>query len=212
MNLMTTVALEGLYAVTPDSAATADLLLRAGGALSGGAKLVQYRNKSATAELRRQQASALLILCREFGVPLIINDDVTLALEIGADGVHLGREDTDLAAARALLGAEKIIGVSCYNEWERAQQAARAGADYIAFGSVFASSIKPAGRAPLALLTQARRELGLPIAAIGGINLNNAAQARNAGADMLAVISDLFDAPDIAARAAAYSQLFERTT
>lgn len=206
---MTPDLLRGLYAVTQDGAATGDLLARVRAVLTGGARLVQYRNKSAEPSSRRIRAQALLALCREFRVPLIINDDLALALEIGADGVHLGRDDGDLAAARYRLGADRLLGVSCYNELERARRAAQAGADYVAVGSVFASSTKPqAVRAALTLLTQVRRELGLPVAAIGGITLDNAQQVIAAGADMLAVISDLFDADDIAARAAAYAALF----
>jgi thiamine-phosphate pyrophosphorylase len=206
--------LSGLYAVTPDLADTADLLRRAGQALLGGAVLVQYRNKPAGATLRREQAAALLALCRRHGVPLVINDDLQLALEVGADGAHLGREDGDLCTARAALGAGRILGVSCYDEPERAREAKRIGADYVAFGSFFASPTKPAAiRAPLALLAAARAELGLPVCAIGGIALQNAPQLIDAGADLLAVISDLFEAPDIRGRAAAYTSLFsERVT
>ena len=205
--------LKGLYAVTPDLADTADLLRRTEQALEGGAMLVQYRNKSAAA-LRHEQAAALLDLCRRHGVPLIINDDLSLALDIGADGAHLGREDGDLAAGRAALGPERILGVSCYDELERAREAKRIGADYIAFGSFFASPTKPAAvRAPLGLLAEARAELGLPLCAIGGITLQNAPQLIAAGADLLAVITDLFESPDIRARATAYTRLFsERVT
>ena len=201
--------LKGLYAVTPDLADTADLLRRARLALEGGARLLQYRNKTAEAALRRGQAAALLRLSRDFGARLLVNDDLALALEIGADGAHLGREDGDLAAARAVLGPGKILGVSCYNEMERAREAKRIGADYAAFGSFFASATKPgAVRAPFELLAQAKRELGLPLAAIGGITLDHAPQLVGAGADLLAVISDLFEAADIRARASAYTQLF----
>jgi thiamine-phosphate pyrophosphorylase len=205
--------LKGLYAVTPDLADTAALLRRTEQALEGGAMLVQYRNKSAAA-LRHEQAAALLDLCRRHGVPLIINDDLSLALDIGADGAHLGREDGDLAAGRAALGPERILGVSCYDELERAREAKRIGADYIAFGSFFASPTKPAAvRAPLGLLAEARAELGLPLCAIGGITLQNAPQLIAAGADLLAVITDLFESPDIRARATAYTRLFsERVT
>lgn len=201
--------LKGLYAVTPDLADAADLLRRVRLALQGGVKLLQYRNKAAAPDVRREQAGALLGLCREFGAGLVVNDDLALAAEIGADGAHLGREDGDLAAARAALGAGKILGVSCYAELERAQEAKRNGADYVAFGSFFASPTKPgAVRAPLELLARAKREVGLPVAAIGGITLENAPQLIAAGADLLAVISDLFEAPDIRGRAATYTQLF----
>lgn len=206
--------LKGLYAVTPDLADTADLLCRTQQALAGGVCLVQYRNKTAGAALRREQARTLLGQCRAHGVPLLINDDLPLALDIGADGAHLGREDGDLAAARAALGPGKLLGVSCYDQLERAREAKRLGADYIAFGSFFASPTKPAAvRAPLTLPAAARAALGLPVCAIGGITLQNAPQLIAAGVDLLAVITDLFEAPDIRARAAAYTSLFpERVT
>lgn len=202
--------LKGLYAVTPDLADTTDLLRRAELVLLGGVCLVQYRNKPAGAALRREQAAALLALCRRHGVPLVINDDLPLALDIGADGAHLGREDGDLAAARAALGPGRLLGVSCYDALKRAREAKRIGADYVAFGSFFASPTKPAAvRAPLTLLTEAKAEFGLPVCAIGGITLQNAPQLIAAGADLLAVISDLFEAPDIAARAAAYAKIWQ---
>lgn len=206
--------LSGLYAVTPDLADTTELLRRVGQALQGGLRLLQYRNKPAAAALRREQAGALHALCRAQGVPLVINDDLQLALEIGADGAHLGREDGDLAAARAALGPGKLLGISCYDDIGRAREAKRVGADYVAFGSFFASPTKPAAvRAPLTLLGAAKAGLGLPVCAIGGITLQNAPQLIAAGADLLAVITDLFEAPDIRARAAAYTSLFsERVT
>ena len=201
--------LSGLYAVTPDLDDTTELLRRVGQALQGGLRLLQYRNKPAAAALRREQAGALLGLCRAQGVPLVINDDLQLALEIGADGAHLGREDGDLAAARAALGPGKLLGISCYDDIGRAREAKRVGADYVAFGSFFASPTKPAAvRAPLTLLGAAKAGLGLPVCAIGGFTLQNAPQLIAAGADLLAVITDLFEAPDIRARAAAYTSLF----
>lgn len=208
------MVLKGLYAVTPDIADTADLLRRVGQALLGGVHLVQYRNKRADVALRREQAAVLLAECRRHGARLVINDDLPLALALGADGAHLGREDGDLAAARAALGPGRLLGVSCYDEMERARVAKRIGADYVAFGSFFASPTKPAAvRAPLTLLAAAKAELGLPVCAIGGITLHNAPQLVAAGADLLAVITDLFEAPDIRARAAAYIFLFsERAT
>lgn len=201
--------LSGLYALTPDQPETTTLLRQVEQALQGGVRLLQYRNKAATAPLRREQATRLLALCRESGAKLIINDDLVLALAIGADGAHLGGKDGDLAAARVALGPGKLLGVSCYADIQRAHDAVRCGADYVAFGSFFASSTKPgAVRAPLALLRQARAELKLPIAAIGGITLESAPQLIATGADLLAVITDLFEASDIRARAAAYGALF----
>jgi thiamine-phosphate pyrophosphorylase len=184
-------------------------------ALEGGTQFIQYRNKAASRPLRRAQAAEMLRICRDAGARLIINDDVWLAVEIGADGAHLGRGDApggSLAAAREALGPKRILGVSCYNELALAEEAAAAGADYVAFGSMFPSRTKPnAVRAPLQLLGEAKRRLGLPVAAIGGITLENAPQLLAAGADMLAVVSDLFDAMDIRARAEAYQQLFAAT-
>lgn len=201
-------ALRGLYAVTPDDMLLPRLSALVGAALAGGARLVQYRNKLAPPPLRRAQAAELLRICRGAGARLIINDDLPLAVELGADGVHLGRDDGDLAAARKALGADKILGVSCYNDIARAEAAAQAGADYIAFGAMFLSPTKTqAVHAPLSLIADAKR-LGLPIAAIGGITLDNASSVIEAGASMMAVITSLFDAMDITSRAAAFQDLF----
>jgi thiamine-phosphate pyrophosphorylase len=202
--------LRGLYAVTPDSADTGRLVARVSQALAGGARMVQYRSKTAAPALRRSQAESLLAVCRAADVPLIINDDLGLAVELGADGVHLGRDDGAVALARRALGPSAIIGASCYDELERAKAAVAGGADYLAFGAAFASPTKPSAvRAPLALYGQAAREFALPIAAIGGITVGNALPLIVAGVDLLAVISDLFDAPDVAARAAAFAALFD---
>ena len=198
-----------LYVVTPDIAATALLLAATQAALAGGARLVQYRNKTAAENLRGEQASALRELCRRGGAAFIINDHVELAREIDADGVHVGADDASVAVARSRLGRGKIIGVSCYNDLSRAQSAAAQGADYVAFGSFFASSVKPgAVRAPLALLREARQRLRLPVVAIGGITLDNAGALIRAGADAVAVISALFDAPDIEIAARKFCRLF----
>lgn len=204
--------LRGLYPVTPDDPLLPRLSALVSAALAGGARIVQYRNKTAPAPLRRSQAAELLRICHAAGAKLIVNDDLPLALEIGADGVHLGRDDCAegaLAGVRTALGAQRILGISCYNEMARAERAVAAGADYIAFGAMFASATKPAAvRADPGLLTQARRRFGIPVAAIGGITLANAPQLVSAGADMVAVIGDLFDAMDIAGHAAAYGELF----
>ncbi len=208
-------ALRGLYAVTPDDPLLPRLSALVRTALEGGVRLVQYRNKTAPAPLRRAQAAELLRICRAFGARLIINDDVWLAIEIGADGAHVGRDDApggSLQAAREALGPHRLLGVSCYNQIALGEAAAAAGADYLAFGSVFDSPTKPAAvRAPLELLGEARRRFGLPVAAIGGIRLDNAPQAVAAGADLLAVITDLFDAMNIKARAEAYQTLWSKT-
>ncbi|MDD5175893.1 MAG: thiamine phosphate synthase [Sterolibacterium sp.] len=198
-----------MYAITPDDSLLPRLSALVGAALAGGVRLVQYRNKFAPPPLRRAQAADLLRLCRACDARLIVNDDLALALEIGADGVHLGRDDGDIKAARRALGPEKILGVSCYADLERAAAAAAAAADYLAFGSVHASVTKPdAVRAPLALLGEAKRRFALPIVAIGGITLENAQATIGAGADLLAVLSDLFDAMDIAGQAREYQKLF----
>ena len=201
----------GLYAVTPDRADTPGLLATAEAVLAGGARLLQYRNKSASAALRLLQARALLALCREYQVPLIINDHLDLALALNADGLHLGAEDGSLAAARARLGPEKILGASCYDQLQSALRAERLGADYVAFGSFFPSSVKPgAVRAPLALLRDAKRRLSAPVVAIGGITLDNAPQLIAAGADGIAVVSALFGADDVKLAARRFSALFSR--
>ena len=201
----------GLYAITPDEPRTDVLVSKVGSALSGGAAAVQYRNKSAGPELRREQARALVALCRAAAVPLIVNDDLALALEVDADGAHLGADDGDLSAARERLGKGKLLGASCYDRIELARSAARTGVDYVAFGSVFISGTKPgAVRAPLGIFADARRSIALPLVAIGGITLGNASQAFVAGADAVAVISALFDAADVAARAAGFSRLYQQ--
>ena len=193
--------LRGLYAITPEGPG---LEAKVRAALEGGVALLQYRRKQGGAAEARRIAA----LAREFGVPLVVNDDVALALELDAAGVHLGREDGDLREARRRLG-QRLLGASCYDQIDRARAAVAAGADYIAFGSVFPSSTKPhAVRAPLALFREARG-LGVPLAAIGGITLDNAPALVAAGADLLAVISDLFESTDIQARAREYGKLFQ---
>lgn len=218
----------GLYAITPDEPDTARLRARVEPVLAAGVALLQYRNKTADTALRREQGKALLTVCRRFGVPLIINDDVELARMIGADGVHLGEHDADLREARAALGPEAILGASCYDDLARAQRAAAAGASYLAFGAFFASPTKPfadpsaqtrpsmpglsnfARRATLDLLRDAAR-LGLPRVAIGGLTPDNARCVIAAGADLVAAISGVFGAPDPAASARAYCACFEHS-
>lgn len=202
-------AINGLYAITPDEPDSSQLLVQVDAALRGGARLLQYRNKDASPALRRTQAAALLALCRAHGVPLIINDHLELCLELDADGVHLGAEDGAIAAARARLGPDKLIGASCYNRLELALQAQEQGADYVAFGSCFDSATKPAAvRAPLPLLGEAARQTGLPVVAIGGITAENAHLAIQAGAAAIAVIGALWTAPDIRQAAQNFSNLF----
>ncbi len=205
--------LRGLYVIT-DRALLADRLVEAvGQALAGGARIVQYRDKGADPARRQDEAQALLALCRRHGVPLLINDDVALAQAVGADGVHLGRDDAAVPAARARLGKQAIIGVSCYNRLDLARAAQDAGADYVAFGRFFPSQTKPnAVPAPLELLREAKQFLRIPIAAIGGVAPENGAALVQAGAGMLAVIHGVFGQPDIQTAAARYAALFDTET
>jgi len=201
----------GLYAITDERlSAPGQLPVCVSAAIAGGASVIQYRNKQGNAQQRRQEAAALLQLCQPHHVPLIINDDVALAASVNADGVHLGKADASLAQARQQLGPQAIIGVSCYNSLERAMSAARGGADYVAFGRFFSSLSKPdAQPAEAALLGQARRQLQLPIVAIGGITPENGQALLAAGADLLAAIHGVFGQPDIQAAASAYAALFQ---
>lgn len=199
----------GLYLITPDDADTPRLLARVAAVLPHAA-LLQYRNKAADEALRRIQAEALAALCREHGVPLVINDDAALARAIGAAGVHLGEDDGDIAAARGLLGEHAIIGMSCYDDLSRAAAAAEAGAGYIAFGAFFPSMTKPGARHATPGLLHDSAGLGLPRVAIGGITPDNARGLVEAGADLLAVIGGVFDAPDPAAAAGAFQSFFDR--
>jgi thiamine-phosphate pyrophosphorylase len=201
----------GLYAVTPDLADIVDLGARVAAALAGGAAAVQYRNKTADARCRREQALALARIHAARGALFIVNDDPVLAAEIGADGVHVGEDDGSIAAAREIVGPDRIVGVSCYNDFARAQAALAAGADYIAFGSFFPSAVKPdARRADIELLEQARG-LPVPVVAIGGITAANAPTLFRAGADAVAVISAVFDAPDVGAAASAIAATFSKS-
>jgi thiamine-phosphate pyrophosphorylase len=196
--------LRGLYAITPEFADSAALLRGVAQALEGGIAMLQYRRKD---RQNADEARVLAHMCRARNVPFVVNDDIALALACGADGAHLGRDDGALAAAHAALGG-RLLGASCYASVTAARAAVAAGADYVAFGSVYASPTKPAAvRAPLSLFGEAR-SLGVPLVAIGGITLENAPQLLAAGADCLAVISDLFEAPDVAERARAYGKLF----
>jgi thiamine-phosphate pyrophosphorylase len=204
--------LAGLYAVTPERDDTEQLVAQVAESIAGGAVLVQYRAKKASGGTALLQARLLAETCRGSGVPLIINDSIALALAVQADGIHLGRDDATVREARIAL-PRGLIGVSCYADPERARAAARDGADYVAIGSVFTSATKPgAVRAPLSALTQARQASGLPVAAIGGITADNAEQLVAAGADLLAVISALFDAPDVRLAAQRLSRPFDRPT
>ena len=202
-------AIKGLYALTPDSTDTEDLLRRVRQALTGGVRVLQYRNKIADAAVRSAQAYALRELTREFRATFIVNDDARLAALVDADGAHLGATDGEIKAARTLLGYDKLIGVSCYNQLSLAHSAVLAGADYVAFGAFYPSTVKPdAAVATLDLLHNARAELSVPIVAIGGISAENGAVLVQAGAAALAVISTVFDAADIRQAAQNLAKLF----
>lgn len=203
--------LRGLYAVTPDCADGARLIADVEAALAGGCRLVQYRDKLSAMPEQVNRARALRELTRRFGASLLINDDLALAALVDADGAHLGKDDGNLIAARAILGSGKILGASCYADFAAGQAAARAGVDYLAFGAAYPSPTKPqAANATVGLFFRAKTEIGVPVCAIGGITLANAAPLIGAGVDLIAVITDLFSAPDIAACAAAYQTLFEK--
>jgi thiamine-phosphate pyrophosphorylase len=194
----------GLYAVTPDVADTALLVRKVTAALDGGASVVQYRNKRADAPARFDQARVLARLCRMRGIPFIVNDDAEIAADVDADGVHVGEDDPAIAAARERVGSERLIGVSCYGDFERARTAVAAGADYVAFGSFFASTTKPGARVARPELLERARALGVPVVAIGGIDSANLRVVIDAGADAAAIVSALFGFDeDEAIRAAA---------
>ena len=200
----------GLYAITDSRLIPAGKLIeQVEQAIAGGACLVQYRDKQHSQAERKRQAARLVKLCEQQGVPLLINDDVELAREVGAAGVHLGSDDASIRHARQRLGAKAIIGVSCYNRLDDALEAARAGASYVAFGRFFASHSKPdAAQADIALLQQARTQLDLPIAAIGGITPGNGRQLVEAGANLLAVIHGVFGQADVREAARQYTHCF----
>ena len=198
----------GLYLITPDDDDTPRLLARTAPLLAAGVTWLQYRNKTAGDALRHEQALALQELCVQANVPLIINDDVHLAKSIGAAGVHLGEDDGDIAGARALLGPQAIIGASCYDQLALAESAVAAGASYVAFGAFFPTRSKSGTRqASVGLLSDAA-SLGVPRVAIGGITPDNATSLIDAGADLVAVISCIYDAPDPVTTVQAYRQLF----
>lgn len=201
----------GLYAISPNELNSAVLLSKVAQALRGGAQIVQYRNKLADAILRQQQAQALRELTAAFNAVFIVNDDAQLAFQVDADGVHLGSNDGSVDIARQVLGQDKIVGVSCYNRRDLAQRAIEQGADYVAFGAFYSSTVKPdAVLAELTMLQQARAEIALPIVTIGGITLHNGAALVQAGANALAVISALWQSPDIESTARQFSNLFKQ--
>ena len=203
--------LRGLYAVTPDSADTGELLARCAAAIDGGAAAIQYRYKSADADLAEEQAHALVALCREKGALAIVNDDAALAARVDADGVHVGERDGGVAAARARVGPSRLVGASCYDSLALAAQAVDAGADYVAFGSFYPSGTKPQARRAGVELVPRARALGVPVVAIGGIDASNAGELALAGIDAVAVIAAVFahdDPRDVADAARAIVAAF----
>ena len=204
----------GLYVLTDPSAGDQRRLLEAvHGAILGGAVMIQYRDKSRDPVRRRQEAEALLACCRGHHVPLIVNDDVALAAAIGPDGVHLGRDDGTIAAARAQLVSDAIVGVSCYNEPERARRAEDAGANYVAFGRFHVSNTKPeAVQATPEMLRKARPAIRVPLVPIGGITPANARGLVDAGADLLAVVGAVIGQPDPRGAARAFAAALDRQT
>lgn len=203
MNISPPPKPRGLYLLTPDVSETAQLLAQVAAVLPH-ATWMQYRNKRADSTLRREQVQALLPLCRAMDVPLIVNDDWMLAAELGADGAHLGEDDGAVSEARRALGADAIIGASCYDALELAHRAVDAGASYVAFGAFFPSPTKPQARMARKSLLRDAAALGVPRVAIGGITPENARQLAAAGADLVAVISGVFAARHPAAAAHAY--------
>jgi thiamine-phosphate pyrophosphorylase len=199
----------GLYAIT--NGPRSDLLVAVQTALEGGATLVQYRDKTDDHKRRLYEATTLSKLCAPFDVPLIVNDDIGLARTSGAAGVHLGEHDLSIAQARAALGDDAIVGVSCYDSLQRARDAAAAGANYLAFGAFFPSSTKRQAHRATPDLLRAARALGKPLVAIGGVTPDNGRSLVAAGADFLAAISAVFDAPDIGATTRRFTDLFDAT-
>ena len=204
--------IQGLYAITDQQLiAPKKFAARVKQVLQGGAQIVQYRDKSQQHQLRFEQASIVVDLCKKFGAISIINDDIELAKIVNADGVHIGTDDDELSYARQELGEQKIIGVSCYADLSLAEQTVADSADYVAFGSIFASPTKP--QAPIAgldILHQAKQSLRVPIVAIGGITLDNLDDVVSSGADAVAIISGVFANEDISQQALQFSQAFNK--
>lgn len=201
--------MKGLYLVTPDWDDTEKLLAATGQGLLGGATLLQYRHKTASAELRAEQAAALLKLCRQFNVPLVINDHIELCEAIDADGLHVGGTDASVAAVRARLGKDKIIGASCYGDLQLARDAASAGASYVAFGGFYPSRVKKyAVTTSPNIITLAISELDVPVCVIGGMTVENSQPLIALGAHMVAAISSVYAEADHRLAASKFSQMF----
>lgn len=201
--------IRGLYAITPDSVDLKTLIHKTQLAIQGGAFMVQYRSKIQDHAVKMQQCDAILRLCRDHNVPCIVNDDVEMCRILKADGVHLGEKDDNIAEVRHILGDDAIIGSSCYNQLDRAKIAQKEGATYVAFGAMFPTSTKPhAPRPTLALLKEAKREIQIPVVAIGGITVNNAQDVIEAGVDAIAVITSLYESKTIKETAEAFTKMF----
>jgi len=209
-NMRDSFIIKGLYAITPDSADLNTLIQKTKSAIEGGAFMVQYRSKIQDRDVKMQQCAAILRLCREYEIPCIVNDDVDMCRILEADGVHLGEKDDNIAEVRHILGEDAIIGSSCYDQLDRAKSAQKEGASYVAFGAMFATSTKPnAPRASLALLKEAKREIQIPIVAIGGITVNNAHDVIKTGIDAIAVITSLYEAKSIKETAETFAKMFQ---
>ena len=201
--------IKGLYAITPNMMDLETLLEKTQLAIEGGASMLQYRSKIQDRDVKMQQCEAILLLCREYGIPCIVNDDVDMCRVLSADGVHLGAKDDKIDEVRHILGENAIIGSSCYNQLERSKLAHSLGANYIALGTIFPTPTKPyAPIASLAFLRQVKAEVKLPIVAIGGLNLNNAQEVIETGIDAIAVITSLFDAKSIKETAETFTHMF----
>ncbi len=200
----------GLYAITDTANLSTKIMLsKTEEILRAGAKILQYRNKWADQNTRISETEQLAELCKQFAVPMIINDDIGLAAQVDADGVHLGKSDSSITEARKHLGINAIIGYSCYNDLDRAIEAVNAGADYIAFGTFFPSPSKPdAVQATPEIIQTAKQQFDVPVVAIGGITPENGQSLIDAGADMLAVISGLYTSETPFNTATKYVNLF----
>jgi thiamine-phosphate pyrophosphorylase len=201
--------MKGLYLVTPDWDDTEKLVAASEQAIAGGASVLQYRHKTATHELRMEQAAALLALCRRLNVPLIINDHTTLCEQLDADGIHVGGTDASVAQVRAILGEDKIVGASCYGDLQLARDAAAAGASYVAFGGFYPSRVKKYEvTTPPDIITRALSKIDLPLCVIGGMTPNNAPPLIELGAHSVAAISSVYAAANHRAAAEEFAALF----
>ncbi len=201
--------MKGLYLVTPDWDDTEALIKATEIALTVGVGLLQYRHKTASGELRLEQASALLKLCRQHNVPFIVNDHIDLCIALDGDGIHVGGTDASVAVVRTLIGKDKILGASCYGDFALAEQAQIAGASYVAFGGFYPSRVKKYEvSTPASIVSKAKSELTVPVCVIGGMTPENAKPLVKEGADMVAAISSVYSAADIATAVREFAALF----